>query len=172
MRLQEVLDAQIIMEEMVEKIYRRFAGRYGYWEEASRLWKTMAEEENRHVAALYWCKRLVVDLGIKTAPCVGCDEWRDFPSLSRPECDDKVISDDMEAVRVASEIADNPDLPEENAIYITSRLENLEMNRLTDTLLSLPENEIYQDVIDRVAGDRRSHARHMHALVKLLPEAC
>lgn len=184
MRLNEAFDLQIATEGKVQKIYKKFAERFAHWEEASLLWKAMAREEYGHLAALRWARRLM-DLGTRSKPCIGCGEVggalractcsRDPGGSGKKgevvvHCDEKVIAEDMESVRLSLEMADSRNLTEETAVYMTSMLETLEMNKLGQSLLSLPENATFQDIVRHTVIDRRKESRHLNSLLRFFRE--
>lgn len=184
MRLNEAFDLQIDTEGKVQKIYKKFAERFAYWEEASLLWKAMAREEYGHLAALRWARRLM-DLGARSRPCVSCGEGGGAlkactcsrgPGESGKKgevvvhCDEKVISEDRESVRLSLEVAGSRELTEETAVYITSMLEALEMNKLGQSLLSLPENATFRDIVRHTVIDRSKESKHLNNLLRFFRE--
>lgn len=155
MDLGEVFEQQIAMEQMVATIFRRFGERFASCPEASHLWNHMAEEEDRHSGALYWCRSLLIDVGARAKPCLGCD--------------DESRRGGMETLAKMLSLSENPDLTMDQAVFLTVRIENLATEKLLSTLLNLPENDIFREVADQIVGDEKDHARHVNTLVGLLP---
>lgn len=150
-----LFDQHIAMEQMIGAIYRKFAARFPSCPEASELWNHMAAEEAQHASALYWCKRLVVDLHAHTGFCAASDE------------ESRNVG--METIRTIMRFAESPDLTLEQAVFLTVRLEALGVEKLLGALLSLPENDIFRQVARQMVGDQEDHLKHTSTLVNLLP---
>lgn len=160
MDLKLLFDQQIIMEEKIATLYRRLAVKFGSFGEASFLWDHMADLEEQRAGALYWCRSLVVDVGAGVRSCLVCGS-----------AESRRIG--IETVNQALNLLNSGEMTVDQALLFTSRIENLEVKKLGDNLLSLPENDIFRDVIQQLVGHKgkESDAEPMDALIRLLPKA-
>lgn len=155
MDLRRVFDQQIVMEQMLASIYGAFARKFSASEEVSRLWRRMAEEEERHAGALYWCRSLMVELGATARMYASCSE--------------ETREAGIEAVREILNIAERGEFSILEAASLTVRMEALEVKKLSRTLESLPENDIFREVIERLVAHDQDHERNLSEIAKLLP---
>lgn len=157
MDLVALFDEQIAMELLIGSTYRKFAARFSSSPEASNQWSQMADEEEHHAGALYWCKSLMVDVG------GGCRAFEGSDEEGREA--------ERQTIKGILHCAERPDLSLDQAVFLTARLEALGTEKFLGTLLNLPENDLFREVMRGMVGNQKDHMKHVQLLVGLLRPA-